>query len=91
MSNPRYLTVAQVAKELQVCRETVYGWVRDGLITVARLPRGKTLRIPREALEEFVTPASAPPPSLPDRSRDTAARLRAQNRLQKKIAERRQR
>ncbi len=89
MTNPRYLTVAQVAEELHVCRETVYSWVRDGRIAVFRL--GGIIRIPREALEEFVTPASAPPPSLPDRSRDTAARLRAQNRLKKKIVERRQR
>ena len=41
MSNPRYLIVAQVAKELQVCRETVYSWVRHGLIAVAHLPGGK--------------------------------------------------
>ena len=91
MTNPRYLTVAQVAKELQVCRETVYGWVRHELIAVAHLPGGKTLRIPREAIEELVTPAEAPPPSRPARSLDIAARLRAQHRLQKMIAERRQR
>ena len=38
---PRYLTVAQVAKELQVCCETVYSWVRHGLIAVAHLPGGE--------------------------------------------------
>ncbi len=36
---PRYLTVAQVAAELQVCRETVYSWVHAGTITVLRLLR----------------------------------------------------
>ena len=47
---PRYLTVAQTAKELQVCRETVYGWVRDGRIAVFRV--GGLIRIPRSALED---------------------------------------
>lgn len=89
MPNPRYLTVAQTAEELQVCRETVYSWVRNGQITVFRV--GSLIRIPRQALEGFLLPAKKPPPqSRPGRSREIAARLRAQHRLQKRIAENRQ-
>ena len=90
MPNPRYLTVAQTAEELQVCRETVYKWVRNREIAVFRV--GGLIRIPREALEGFLQPAKKPPPqSGPARSRETAVRLRAQHRLQKRIAENRQR
>ncbi len=86
MPNPRYLTVAQTAEELQVCRETVYSWVRNGQIAVFRV--GSLIRIPRTALEGFLQPAKNPPPqSRPDRSRKIGARLRAQHRLQKAIAE----
>ena len=60
MPNPRYLTVAQTAEELQVCRATVYGWVRDGRIAVFRV--GGLIRIPRDAIEGLLQPAKKPPP-----------------------------
>ena len=59
---PRYLTVAQTARELQVCRETVYGWVRAGSITFLRLP-GMSIRIPYDAIEDFRCPAKEAHPN----------------------------
>ena len=93
MPNPRYLTVAQTAELLQVCRETVYKWIRNREIDYFRIGGGGLIRIPREALEGFMHLAELPPPPRtgPDRSREIAARLRAQHRLQKAIAENRQR
>jgi excisionase family DNA binding protein len=90
MPNPRYLTVAQTAELLQVCRETVYKWIRNREIDYLKLP-GLSYRIPRDALEEFLQPAENPPPpqTRPERSREIAARLRAQHRLQKMIEENR--
>jgi len=34
------MTALEVAEELGVCRETVYRWVRRGLVPVERLPAG---------------------------------------------------
>lgn len=92
MPNPRYLTVAQTAELLQVCRETVYKWIRNREIDYFRIGGGGLIRIPREALEGFLQPAETLPPRQTrlGRSRETAARLRAQHRLQKMIAENRQ-
>ena len=89
--NLRYLTVAQAAEQLQDCRETVYKWIRNREIDYLKLP-GASLRIPRNALEGFLRPAeNLPPQSKQNRSRKKAARLRAQHRLQKIIAENRTR
>ncbi len=93
MPNPHYLTVAQTAELLQVCRETVYTWIRNREIDYFRIGGGGLIRIPREALEGFLQPAVNPPPpqTRPDRSREIAARLKAQHRLQKMIEENRRR
>ena len=87
MPNSRYLTVAQTAELLQVCRETVYKWIRNREIDYLKLP-GASYRIPRDALEKLLHPAENPLPSLrtePDRTREMAARFRAKFGLQKKL------
>ncbi|MGE5584938.1 MAG: helix-turn-helix domain-containing protein [Bacillota bacterium] len=48
----RFLTVDEVARELQVRRDRVYELARDGILPVVRL--GRTIRIDREAFEEWV-------------------------------------
>jgi excisionase family DNA binding protein len=86
MPNPRYLTVAQTAELLQVCRETVYKWIRNREIDYLKLP-GASYRIPRDALEKR-HPAENLLPSLRtefDRTREMAARFRSKYGLQKKL------
>ena len=59
---PRYLTVAQAAMELQTCPATVYNLVREKKITYLRLPGGPKkpglIRIPRDAIKGFLCEAS---------------------------------
>jgi len=42
-------TVRETAKELRVCEQTVYRWVRSGVLESLQL--GRTIRIPRDQLE----------------------------------------
>lgn len=52
-SLPSYLTVAQVAKQMQVRPPTVYGWIRKGHLSAAKLPGGG-YRVQRQHLHSFV-------------------------------------
>jgi PAS domain S-box-containing protein/excisionase family DNA binding protein len=48
----RMLTVAEVASELRVSKETVRRWVRNGQLPCIKLPRG--IRIPSEVIKELI-------------------------------------
>lgn len=50
---PPYLTVAQVAEQMQVTPPTVYGWIRKGHLSAAKLPGGG-YRVQRQHLRSFV-------------------------------------
>lgn len=52
-----YLTPDEVASLLQVSRQVVYNWVNDGRLRAVKA--GRTLRIPRYALEAFLQPVNA--------------------------------
>jgi excisionase family DNA binding protein len=54
MSEQKYLTVKEVAEELRVSRQAVYDWINAGQLRAVRA--GDRVRIPREALDEFVKP-----------------------------------
>ncbi len=51
-------TVAEVARELSVSRETVYRAISRGELDAVRLGETGSLRIPDEALERFLRPTS---------------------------------
>lgn len=48
---PDVLKVPEVAADLRVDRKTVYSLIREGELRALRM--GRTLRITRQALEEF--------------------------------------
>jgi PAS domain S-box-containing protein/excisionase family DNA binding protein len=48
----RVLTVAEVASELRVSKETVRRWVRNGQLPCIKLPRG--IRIPSEVIKDLI-------------------------------------
>jgi PAS domain S-box-containing protein/excisionase family DNA binding protein len=48
----RMLTVAEVASELRVSKETVRRWVRNGQLPCIKLPRG--IRIPSEVIKDLI-------------------------------------
>lgn len=52
-TNPRLLTVREVARKLRVSRRTVYGWIASGKLRAIR-PSERTTRVPAEALEGLV-------------------------------------
>ena len=52
-----YLTPDEVASQLQVTRQVVYNWINDGRLRAVRA--GRTLRIPRYALDAFLEPVNA--------------------------------
>ena len=49
-----WLTVQEVAADLQVHEETVRRWVRDGLLPVADLGRKAGYRVKRADLDAFL-------------------------------------
>ncbi len=55
--DPEYLTPDEVASLLQVSRQVVYNWINDGRLRAVKA--GRTLRIPRYALEAFLQPVNA--------------------------------
>ena len=48
----RFLTVEQIAKDLQVAEDTVRGWIRNKQLPAYRF--GKEYRVKREDYEEFI-------------------------------------
>ncbi len=55
----RLLTVEQVAEILNVKRNTVYRWIRSGILPSIKI--GALRRIKEDALEEFITSESEKP------------------------------
>ncbi len=53
------MTTSEVAQALRVDASTVRRWVTNGAIASVRLPNG-TIRIPRETVDQMLTPAAAP-------------------------------
>src|SRR5215217_2085577 len=53
------LTPDQVARELQVDRETVYRYIRSGKLSASRL--GRSYRIPRQSIELLLLATSTRP------------------------------
>ena len=56
--NRELLTVPEVARELRLSLPTVYRRVSSGDLRALRLGEHGPLRIPRDALQEFVQPAA---------------------------------
>jgi excisionase family DNA binding protein len=57
-----YITVAQVADDLDVRMRTVQRWVAAGALPAIRLPGGR-LRIPQTAYAAFVAGLATPHPA----------------------------
>ncbi len=64
----RYLTVKEVARYFRVSERTIYNWVEAGYLRAIKVygegTKG-TLRIPREAVEEFERIHYTLPPEVP--------------------------
>jgi len=56
LKNPRYWTVAEVAKLLRLSRMTVYRMIASGEIDGIR-PGKRAYRIPEQALRKFLPPS----------------------------------
>ena len=54
MTGTRWLTVAQIAEELQVHQETVRRWLRDGRLEGKNFGGKSGYRIRQEDLEKFL-------------------------------------
>lgn len=69
LGQSRYLTPAEVAVHLRVCRMTVYRMIADGSFpgTIRTGRTGRTIRIPEDALTAHLEHASqaAPAPVIP--------------------------
>ena len=55
MQDQRWLTVQQVAEQLQVHPETVREWLRDGKLRGHRISRRAGWRVPVDEVERFMT------------------------------------
>lgn len=57
-----YLKVSQVASELQVTRQAVYGWIAEGRLSGIRLNTSKrgSVRVSRAALDAFISGSCVP-------------------------------
>lgn len=64
----RYWTVKEVAKYFKVSERTVYNWIDAGYLRAIKVygegTRG-TIRVPREAVEEFESIHYTLPPEVP--------------------------
>ena len=63
-SDPRLLTYQQAAKALQVSDRTVWAFVDRGELPAVRI--GRSVRIDRRDLDEFIELAKGHEPSAPD-------------------------
>ena len=70
MNKSEWLTVAEVAAEFNVSRNTVYGWIdpADGAKTalVAYRPRGGVWKIHRPDLDAFIAAGRNVPEAAPE-------------------------
>ncbi len=79
---PQFLTVEEWRTFMRIGRSSAYDLIRQGIVPVIRW--GRTVRIPREAVQKCVnqdgkTEGSATPGDQPVVARDTSARRRALN------------
>jgi excisionase family DNA binding protein len=58
---PMLLTGNEVAVELGVSRALAYRWMSNGTLPVVRVPGGRTVRVPRAALIEWVSDRTQQP------------------------------
>ena len=65
MSEPRLLTVPQVAAELQVTAQTIRNWIDHGTLPAVRI--GRAFRVKRADLDALLERASADSTSLATR------------------------
>jgi len=70
MKNTLLLKGAEVAEELGVSRSLAYRMMSDGTLPTVRRAGGRMVRVPREALTEWVrsntrTSGGNPPESIP--------------------------
>ena len=49
-----YLSAPEVAALLNISRALVYRWMQDGTLPVLRAPGGRVVRVPRQALEQWL-------------------------------------
>ena len=48
------MTGSEVAKELKISRALAYRWMQQGLLPTVRVAGGRTVRVPRHALLDWV-------------------------------------
>jgi excisionase family DNA binding protein len=48
------MTGGEVAKELKISRALAYRWMQQGLLPTVRVRGGRTVRVPRQALLDWV-------------------------------------
>jgi excisionase family DNA binding protein len=65
MSDPKLLTVPQVAAEFQVTSQTIRNWIDHGVLPAARI--GRAYRVKREHVDALLERASADSTSLATR------------------------
>lgn len=52
--NTLLLTGSEVAKELKISRALAFRWMQKGILPTVRVPGARTVRVPREALLDWV-------------------------------------
>jgi excisionase family DNA binding protein len=57
---PLLLTGNEVAAELGISRALAYRWMAKGVLPVVRVPGGRTVRVPRAALEAWIEQQTQP-------------------------------
>jgi excisionase family DNA binding protein len=65
MTDPKLLTVPQVAAEFQVTPQTVRNWIDSGVLPAVRI--GRAFRLRRDDVDKLVARASADSTSLATR------------------------
>lgn len=68
------MTGSEVAKELKISRALAYRWMQQGLLPTVRVPGGRTVRVPRHALLDWVRSQTHQPVTAPDPSEEDAGR-----------------
>ncbi|BBY84178.1 hypothetical protein MPUL_53360 [Mycolicibacterium pulveris] len=58
-TQPKWMTVAQVADELQVTDRSVRLWIAEGRITAYRVRDGRSIRLRRADVEQLLEPIPA--------------------------------
>ena len=54
MTERSFLTLKQVARELNVAYDTCRRWVRSGELDARRLPGGRLLRVPKAEVDRIL-------------------------------------